>query len=442
MLAAQTGLRSPQIRRWVAVCGSLAVAGAAALLAASCGAGNAYVEEPSEYEAESRQAAATAGWGEEQATREQGVSDSGYDRPQAASRPASAAPAPQRASAEYGKKSYAPPQKPQDKASPASGSSAPDRTVKGEKQVQSPMVVYFGYLKLKVRRQIEAFDQITKLAQAAGGYVQSLSGNTVVVRVPATDFDDAMARFASAGEVLDRRVKAVDVTRQFSDIESRLQVAKEARQRLLLLLERVKDTEERLQILEQIKRLTEHIETAESSLATLRNFANFFTITIDVEAIVADQGKVEHRSPFAWVRSLLPHLVTLTKGKSDVKMAMPKGFVLFEEDNVFRAQASDTSLLRIGREDNEPAGDAVFWSAAIHHEMEGRDEELVDQRSAGPLQVRIYRNKDLRPRYYAVGVAVVGKFVYVVEAFLPNDQAWTAHRDAMWQSFATFEAHP
>lgn len=442
MSSAPTAPRSLVSRRSLLGAPSVAAVCAAALVAASCGAGNAYLSESGEGEVERDEAPQSAGWGEEQAARQEAVADSAYERAAPAPRPASMAPPSKAASGDYGRKSYAPPPRPADKSGSSSASPPPDRSVKGEKQVQSPMVVYFGYLKLKVRRQIEAFDQITKLAQAAGGYVQSLSGSTVVVRVPATDFDDAMARFASAGEVLDRRVKAVDVTRQFSDIESRLQVAREARQRLLLLLERVKDTEERLQILEQIKRLTEHIETAESSLATLRNFANFFTITIDVEAIVADQGKVEHRSPFGWVRGLLPHLVTLTKGKSDVKMAMPKGFVLFEEDSVFRAQAADTSLLRVGREDNEPVGDATFWSAAIHHEMEGRDEELVDQRSAGPLQVRIYRNKDLRPRYYAVGVAVVGKYVYVVEAFLPSDQAWTAHRDALWQSFATFEARP
>lgn len=438
MLSTHRGLRGVVWRRWTAVAVALVCGSASAALTASCGAGNASLEEPGEYEAQREQSAPSGGWGEEQAARQEAATDMAMDAP-AAPRPAMAAP--QRSSADYGKKSYSPPPRPQDKASPGS-SAPPDRSVKGEKQLQSPMVVYFGYLKLKVRRQIEAFDQITKLAQAAGGYVQSLSGATVVVRVPATDFDDAMARFSSAGEVLDRRVKAVDVTRQFSDIETRLQVAREARQRLLLLLERVKDTEERLQILEQIKRLTEHIETAESSLATLRNFASFFTITIDVEAIVADQGKVVHRSPFDWVRGLLPHLVTLTEGKSDVKMVMPKGFVLFEEDSVFRAQAADTSLLRAGRQANEPVGDANFWSAAIHHEMEGRDEELVDQRSVGTLQVRVYRNKDLRPRYYAVGVAVVGKYVYVVEAFLPSDQAYATHSDALWQSLATFEAHP
>lgn len=414
---------------------------AVSAVVAACGAGSAYLEEPSEYQAQAEGSApATAGWAEEGGSDEErsSVASAKADGgPRPAPRPVS------RPAASSGDKksaggSYAPAR--------ADGKSSqeqpPDRSVKGEKQVQSPMVVYFGYLKLKVRRQIEAFDQITKLAQAAGGYVQALSGSTVVVRVPATDFDDAMTRFATAGEVLDRRVKAVDVTRQFSDMETRLQVARGARQRLLLLLERVKDTEERLQILEEIKRLTEHIETAESSLATLRNLASFFTITIDVEAIVADSGTVVHRSPFAWVQALVPHLVTLQEGKKDVRMTMPKGFVLFEEDAVFRAQAADTSLLRAGRIVNEPVGDPLFWAAAVEHEMEGRDEELVDKRSIGKLQVGIYRNKDLKPRYYLVGIATAGRHVYVVEAFVPSDSAWATHKEALLQALTTFEATP
>ncbi len=316
------------------------------------------------------------------------------------------------------------------------------KEVKGEMKIDQPLVVYFGYLKLRVRRQIEAFDEITKLAQAAGGYVQTLSGRTVVVRVPATDFDSAMARFAAVGEMLDRRVKAVDVSRQFTDIETRLIVANQARARLLQLLERVKTTDERLQILDEIKRLSESIETAESTLAALRNLADYFTITIDIEPVIEDGAVAVHRSPFEWVRNLTAHLVTLTQGKKAIAMTMPQGFVLFADDDVFRAQSADTSLLRVGRVPNEPKGDATFWSLAVHHEMEGRDEELVEQKAIGGLQVRVYRNKDVRPRYYVVGTLVAGDYVYAAEVFVPSDAAWKLHRDGLLQALSTLEVQP
>ncbi|MBM4343048.1 MAG: DUF4349 domain-containing protein [Deltaproteobacteria bacterium] len=380
--------------RWGAV---IVWAASTGLLFASCGSYSSSSYDQEGGWAEAQQETGDRGGGEElQATA--AVASEADARPSPPPRPAGRpSPSPPRDYApatparDYAKKayssgpsggqmaksgrSYADPQ-------PQAQSARPGE-VKGAKEVSQPMVVYFGYLRLRVRRQIESFDAITKLAQAAGGYVQSLSGQTIVVRVPATDFDAAMARFAAVGEMLDRRIKAVDVARQFTDTESRLQVAVQARARLLQLLERVKNTDERLQILQEIKRLTEMIETAEGTLATLRNLANFFTITIDVEPVVADGGHIVHRSPFGWIQALTAHLVTLVEGKKAVKMTMPKGFVHFDQDDVFRAQAADTSLLRVGRVKNEPRGDAAFWSQAVQHEMEGRDEELVDKRTVG-----------------------------------------------------------
>ncbi|MBI5611256.1 MAG: DUF4349 domain-containing protein, partial [Deltaproteobacteria bacterium] len=380
--------------------------GLAALWLASCGGYGPQMVEEESYAARADydNAPASGGYSEEAESRRETVAQAeAMPAPRMAGPPRPPAPAPPR------KVSYDSSGGARDKSGPSQAyqqqqaqqqqahSDPKGREVKGEKKVEQPLVVYFGYLRLRVRRQIEAFDEVTKLAQAAGGYVQTLSGRTVVVRVPATDFDAAMARFAAVGEILDRRVKAVDVSKQFTDVESRLQVASQARARLLQLLERVKTTEERLQILEEIKRLTEAIETAESTLAALRNLADYFTITIDVEPVVQDGAGEVHRSPFGWVRHLTAHLVTLTEGKKSIAMTMPQGFVLFAEDPVFRAQAADTSLLRVGRVANEPKGDANFWSLAVHHEMEGRDEELVEQKTVGGLQVRVYRNKDVRP---------------------------------------------
>lgn len=423
----------------------------ATLLLAHCGAYSGEASGRDEQYADREQAQSVAspesvGYSEEAESRREYVAS--------ADRAPSAAPAPQasrpaggayRVQQEVPKKSYAPQSSASSGQPPYSQQPqqiAKGREVKGERKVEQPMVVYFGYLRLRVRRQIEAFDELTKLAQAAGGYVQTLSGRTVVLRVPATDFDAAMARFGAVGEILERRVKAVDVSRQFTDIETRLVVAQQARARLLQLLERVRTTDERLQILEEIKRLTESIETSESTLAALRNLADFFTITIDIEPIVVEGQQAAHRSAFAWIRNLLPHLVTLTEGKKAISMTMPKGFVQFLEDDVFRAQAADTSLLRVGRVTNEPVGDAAFWSQAIDHELQGRDEELVDQKVLGKLQLRVYRNKDVRPRYYVVGAAVVDKYVYCVEVFLPNDAAWTLHKDNVYQALGTLEVKP
>jgi hypothetical protein len=78
--------------------------------------------------------------------------------------------------------------------------------------VRVPAVVYLGYLRLEVKRLIEAIDQITALTQNAGGYIEAMGARHLVVRIPASDFDATMERLAGAGVTLERQVKALDVT--------------------------------------------------------------------------------------------------------------------------------------------------------------------------------------------------------------------------------------
>ena len=305
--------------------------------------------------------------------------------------------------------------------------------------LQEPMVVYLGYLKLRVKRLLEAVDQISAMTTKTGGYIESMTAKVVIIRIPASDFEEVMRSFGEVGEVLDKRVKALDVTRQFTDLGTRLSVARDARNRLLVLLKSIKDVKERLRILQEIKRLSEYIESVESQIQTLKNLVAFYTITIELVPVVERTNSTIHRSPFGWVRALSPHRLTIRDGKGDIGLRLPSGFFLFEDDDEYRAQSADTSMIRGGRVDNEPLGNSAFWSKAVRHEMEGRDEELLDQGQAGIVSYGVYRNKDVRPRYYIVAVHARGEDVFVLEAFYPNDAAYKSHHTAVIEALATFE---
>lgn len=304
--------------------------------------------------------------------------------------------------------------------------------------MEKPLVVYTGYLKLRVKRLLESMDLITQRTADAGGYVESLTERVVVIRVPASDFDKVMAAFAEVGTVLDRQIKALDVTEKFTDLRGRLAVALETRKRLLTLLETVTNADERLRILQEVKRLTEQIESMESTLSTLQNLVDYYTITIELEPLVEANRQVVHRSPFRWVRALAAHHQSIGDGKGDFELTLPKGFVLFDDDDVWRAQAADTTVLRGGVLENEPRGTSAWWSDAVRHEMEGRDEELVKEGTAGGLAWRIYRNKDVQPRSWLIGVQADGEDLYVVEAFFPNEDAYARHGDAVVKALDTF----
>ncbi len=315
---------------------------------------------------------------------------------------------------------------------------APEVSSGGEETPSTPMVVYTGFLELRVRRLLEAVDEITRITQEKGGYIESLTRDVVVVRIPSSDFDAVMDRFAAIGDVLSRRIKALDVSAQFTDLGARLLVAQEARDRLLELLEQAEDVDERLGILGEVKRLTEQIEALRSRLRTLTSLVSYFTIAIELQPVLDNSAIRVHRSAFAWVRNLRAHRMTIEDGKDEIAIELPKGFVFFEDDDAYKAQAADTTVMRAGRIENQPEGSAEFWSDAIHFEMEGRDEEPVGSGTAGPLSYRVYRSKDIKPRSYLIAVAPGGEDLFVVEVYYPNEEAFENHHQAVLEALATF----
>lgn len=305
----------------------------------------------------------------------------------------------------------------------------------------SRKVVYRGFLQLQVKKPIEAADAVAKVVDGAGGYVDSLGPTHVVVRTPVERFDEVMDALAKIGVVLDRRADALDVTAQYTDLKGRLAILEETRTRLMLLLEQTKDVKQRLMILTQIKRLTEQIEALSSTLKTLEGLLAYSTITVELVPAVQVAQAPKHRSPFAWVRQLAAHRVTIKEGMDDLKLVPPSNFVLFDDDDTWRAQAADTSMLRAGTVDNDPVGDGAFWMSAIAYEMKGRGEVQVEEGKAGQMPWAVYRNRTKPYRYFLVGVATPADEdeAFVIEAFFPNDEAWSQHGAAIKRALDSFE---
>jgi hypothetical protein len=331
------------------------------------------------------------------------------------------------------------PQSPEPLPAPQQVAGQKPGAIQDGKSQTTPMVMYSGYLKLRVKRLLEAMDQITELTEERGGYVGSMTQRVIIVRIPKGDFEEAFAAFQAVGELLNRRVESLDVTEQFTDLKGRLAVAREARERLLKLLEVVKDVTQRLRIMQEIKRLTEQIETIESQLETIRNLVDYYTITIELIPVLENTGAQTQYSPFPWIRHLEAHATTIYDGKDEISLSLPKKFVLFEDDDTYRAQAADTTIIRGGRVENEPRGDNTFWSAAVHHEMTGRREIQVESGTAGKLSYRLYRSDDVTPRYYLVAVHAAGEDLYVIEVFYPTEASKAEHHQSVVKALETFE---
>jgi hypothetical protein len=195
---------------------------------------------------------------------------------------------------------------------PAGGEEAPDQVA--DAGSGGPLLIYEASLNLAVHEVREKMAEVIAIADDVGGFLQRQDDTTVVVRVPAARFREALERVEGVGDVLSRRVSAEDVSEQFRDTRIRLRNALEMRDRMAELLQRADTVPDSLTIQRELERLTQEIELYRGQLRALEDRIAFSTITIMFQPIRVDAEvpRERFRLPFAWLDMLgLPHLMEL-----------------------------------------------------------------------------------------------------------------------------------
>lgn len=105
--------------------------------------------------------------------------------------------------------------------------------------------------------------------------------NTLVIRVPADNFDNLLREATAGVKKFDaREVNVKDVTEEFLDIQARLKTKKELEARFLELLKKANTVTEVLEIEKQIAALRSDIESVEGRLKYLENQVSLSTLTM------------------------------------------------------------------------------------------------------------------------------------------------------------------
>ena len=190
----------------------------------------------------------------------------------------------------------------------------------GEKESQTHrrMIIYKARLKVSVADVDESVDKAKEMVESMGGYMQSRSGEELVVRVPVTRFDEYIESLSKLGEIFRRRISSQDVTREYTDIAIRLKSAKVVLKRLQELLAKAKNVKEAMAVEKEIGRVVETIERMKGQLRYLEQHAALSTVTI---RFVSPMKRYKNRrptrarrSPFPWIRKLgLRHLVNVRR---------------------------------------------------------------------------------------------------------------------------------
>ncbi len=177
---------------------------------------------------------------------------------------------------------------------------------------RSPLLIYSATVTMAVFGLDAALDAVEELARARDGYLVRRTDASIVIRVPAAAFRDALSGVGKLGDELHRDVSAEDVTEAYHDLQMRLRNAEVVRQRLETLLAKAANVEDALAVERELSRITESIELIKGKLKLLGELVQFSTITVNFQARGVERVNPQTHLPFGWLQELgLSNLLSL-----------------------------------------------------------------------------------------------------------------------------------
>lgn len=176
------------------------------------------------------------------------------------------------------------------------------------------IVIYTATLRMVVVEIDASIKQTETIAVEFKGWVQSISGDSITIRVPADQYEAAVAKIEALGRVSDRQLQASDVTEEYVDLEARLKNALAVRDRLNALLAKAEDVKAALEVEKELARVGEEIERLQGKMELLKNRVAFSTITINFERVYrSTQPPQVTRVPFEWLNELNPNRLLMVR---------------------------------------------------------------------------------------------------------------------------------
>lgn len=164
------------------------------------------------------------------------------------------------------------------------------------------LVIRNANLSIVVRDPGEAMDEIISMAEGMGGFVVTsnlyqrrldngnlvLEGN-VTVRVPALKLSEAMEKIKGLvdnpqTDILSENISGQDVTAEYTDLKSRLRNLEDAAEQLRKIMETATKTEDVLNVLNELRSVTEQIEVLKGQIKYYEELAAMSAISVNLQA--------------------------------------------------------------------------------------------------------------------------------------------------------------
>ena len=155
----------------------------------------------------------------------------------------------------------------------------------------SPMLIRTGSLRLRVDDVVNAHDQVSRIAEEAGGYVATSTVNSeagptfasVTIRVPAKGLDSIVEEIVALGKLLNKQITTEEVTEEYVDLTSRRRNLEREEEQLLALLKRAGKVSDLLQVEQALGRIRGEIERIAGRMRFLENRVAYSTLSVTLE---------------------------------------------------------------------------------------------------------------------------------------------------------------
>jgi hypothetical protein len=164
-------------------------------------------------------------------------------------------------------------------------------------QAADRLVIKNASLTIVVASPQDAQDHIGKMAEEMGGFVvtsnlyqSQLSGGTevprasITVRVPAERLEEALNRIHSESDraPINQTTNSQDVTKEYTDLQSRLRNSEAAEQQLTKLMDQATKTDDVLAVYTQLVQKREEIEVLKGQIQYYEQSAALSSISVDL----------------------------------------------------------------------------------------------------------------------------------------------------------------
>lgn len=216
---------------------------------------------------------------------------------------------------------------------PGADSSLASYGEEGQGQTVERMVIKNANLSIVVEDPSESMDEIRQMASEMGGYVVSSNLTQVqtdrgvevpqariTIRVPSEKLDQTLEAIKTgAGQVLSENISGQDVTKEYTDLESRLRHLKNAESRLTQIMEEASDTEDVLSVYNRLVEVQEEMEIVKGQMQYYEQSAALSAISVTIQANEAVQPlKIGNWQPVGVAKKAIQALISTLQVFGDV----------------------------------------------------------------------------------------------------------------------------